>query len=148
MKLKLARRRWLILAVCLAGIVCGLVLIHDKEAHRRYQRMLASYERVRMGMTRSEVEAAVGLARAGSHAWTEMYERNDHWQVVVGDNLSVGATETARSVVAISSSSCDAWVDHPLIILVRFQGGKAIDKSLVKATPDWPYRLRRLFTQD
>jgi hypothetical protein len=100
-----------------------------------------------MGMTRVEVEAAVGLARADNHAWTEMYERNDRWQVVVSDNPPP-VVVTARSVCATSSSSCDAWLDHHLIILVRFQGGKAIDKSLVKATPDWSYRLGRLFTQD
>jgi hypothetical protein len=150
MKRKLPRRRWLVVAGCLAVIGCGLVLMHVEENQRRYQRMLASYERVRMGMTPSGVRAAVGqpfVPWNHNPAWTEACERNDRWDLVATDGPN-------RVRAKGETMTLDVWVDHDLIILVRYLGGKALDKSLTKATPDWRAiatdwfaRLRRLFSQ-
>jgi len=145
MKLKLPRRRWVVLAGCLAVIGCGLVLMHVEEAQRRYQRMLASYERVRIGMTPSEVRVAVGQLRADKQVWDEKTTRKwQHSQTVAAD-FDAGPPSYP--------SSWDGWVDHDLIVLVVYRDGKAWSKNLVKTTRDWRAmaddwfaRLSRLFS--
>jgi hypothetical protein len=148
LRIRLHRRR-VVLAGCVAAIGCGLALLFVEESHRRYQRMVASYERVRMGMTPSEVRAAVGqpfVPWNNNPAWTEACERNDCWDLVATDgNHRVRAKGEQMTL--------DIWVDHDLIIQVRYLDGKALDKSLTKTTldlrliaEDWFARLRRLFS--
>jgi hypothetical protein len=47
--------------------------------------MLASFQCVRMGMTPSEVRAAVGQVRADEKAWCERGTLREHWEVVEAD---------------------------------------------------------------
>src|SRR5262245_17255209 len=137
MKLKLPRRRWLVLAGCLAVIGCGLVLMHVEEAHRRYQRMLASYERVRMGMTPSEVRAAVAQPLADIEVWHERTTRGEDWQPLAADvdpNAPPHCSLDERT-------TWDGWIDHDLLMAVDYQDGKkACSKTLIKTTLDWRAR--------
>src|SRR6516164_2875123 len=104
MKLKLPRRRCLVVAGCIAVIGCGLVLMHVEEAHRRYQRMLASYERVRIGMTSSEVRAEVAQPLADDKAWhdTLFFE---HWKVMKAEEAPAEGQENK------SWDNHDDWLD-------------------------------------
>jgi hypothetical protein len=148
MKLKLPRRRWLVLAGFIAVVGCGLALLFVEEAQRRYERMVASYERVRMGMTRLEVRSAVGQQPVSIYGrtWAEACERFDHWDYVATDG-------NHRVQASGEKMTMNVWMDHDLMLFVRYADGKALDKSLVKTIPDWRLiarnwfdRLRRLFS--
>jgi hypothetical protein len=144
MKVELPRRRWIVLAGCLAVIGGGLVLMSVDVAQRRYQRMVASYERVRFGMTRTEVRAAVGLPTCDKHSWPATFRV---WELVAGDQ-DVHAPRQANT-----SDGEDGWVDHEWVMFARYRDGKAISKELHKGTHkwrlianDWFAWLRRLFS--
>lgn len=138
------RRRWIVLAGCVAVIGCGLTLLFVEDAHRRYQRMLATYDRVRFGMTRTDVRAAVGLQRANEHSWPATFRI---WEPVAADE-EVHAPRRANTW-----GDEDSWVDHEWLMFVRYREGRAVSKELHKGihkwrwiVNDWFARLRRLFS--
>ena len=133
MKVELPRRRWIVLAGCLAVIGCGFVLMYVEyvEVQRRYQRMADSYERVRMGMTPSEVLAAVGQQRADQKAWDKRGTLREHWEVAEADE------EVPAEGQVSTWTDSDCWVDHDVVMFVTYRDGKAVSKSLVKTTLDW-----------
>jgi hypothetical protein len=92
--------------------------------------MLASYERVRIGMTSSEVRAEVAQPLADDKAWhdTLFFE---HWKVMKAEEAPAEGQENK------SWDNHDDWLDRDLIIMVFYRDGKAVSKQLVKATPDW-----------
>jgi hypothetical protein len=109
--------------------------------------MLASYERVRMGMTPSEVRAAVGPVPWNNYpAWIESRERNIYWDLVATDG-------NHRVKERGGKMTSEVWEDHEFILAVRYADGKALDKSLKKTASDWHLiakywfdQLRRLFS--
>jgi hypothetical protein len=133
MKLNLPRRRWLVLAGCLAVIGFGLVLIQvkyieaqDVEAQGRHRRMVAGYERVRLEMTRSEVRGAFGQLPGDVWYNVHNYEFEfDPEQVVKEEVPSEGQIKTW--------DYADVWIDHGLCIFVKYRGRKAVSKELVKS---------------
>ena len=141
MKLKSPRRRWLVLAGCLAGVICGPLIMYGVDAQRRYQRILASYDRVRIGMSISEVRAAIGQPSVVVPPAPPPFIDEDRRRATDGDQ---GVMAKAPKM------SEEIWVDHDLTIDVWYADGKALDKSLNKRSiaKYWFDRLLRLYSSN
>jgi hypothetical protein len=81
--------------------------------------MVASYKRVRIGMARSEVRAAVAQLRPNREAWSEVDKQ--HWEL---------ASREGTGSLAEQGILWDGWVDDDVSIVVTYRDGKAISKSL------------------
>jgi hypothetical protein len=118
MKLTLPRRRWLVLAACLA-VIC---VMYGVDA-QRYQRMLARYERVRVGMSPSEVRAAIGQPSVVVPPVPPPFIDEDRLRATGGEQ---------RVRAKASDMSGDTWIDRGMTMDVWYTDGKVLDKSLYK----------------
>jgi hypothetical protein len=126
--MRLPSRRWLLLASCL--MVGGFALLcWYVAAAYRYHQMLARYQDIRVGMSRSEVRAAVGwqvtsasLDSTARIIWN--VETDYQWEPVAWEGSGGDPT------------TCDVWLDKEAYLMVWYRGdGKASGKCVMKSVP-------------